>query len=505
MEIKNKIVNTKDYKKSLKLNKKMKKKSLKFKNKDINECTPLEQSLFFSRSSKDVTTKPDKNKYLKINKHITLLYTFPKSNIDFIISNILKLLYENPMEKNIFSSVIDNQYIKRIKNYNNYHDYQSFGSIGHICPKKLKKYVEYIQMTIFNFSKNYFGIAFECTLNNEIFQELNNLLICDIDDYSEYNEYYIGNKKQIGKLEWNPDIIRQRKFENSIIEIKCKIHNFLTRYFKFDKKLIKAPVSINLFETNYDITEFPSSFMTSHRIYGYINKYKLENFSIWESFPNKSDSTFKTDVCFECYHLHESLDRSSNIYIYSKTNKKDLSITPDYLINLYILTLHFYKLCELEEVIIKRRNDIFSIYNKRNNKIYSSYNDFSKEILKIKTSLSNIAYGDSHYSNEYIKKCIKNQQIQYEELISESKEFENYFENKLSIQNIRDSRKISYISIIIAFISLLVAIVPIIYNNSNEKKINETITNNSSYIKQIKENTIQIKENIKDIVIQTEK
>ena len=104
MEIKNKLINTKEYKKLLKLNKKMKKKSLKYKNKDINNYTPLEQSLFFSYGSKDLTTKPEKNMFLKINKHLTLLYTFPKSNIDSISASLTKLLYDNPMEKNIFSS-----------------------------------------------------------------------------------------------------------------------------------------------------------------------------------------------------------------------------------------------------------------------------------------------------------------------------------------------------------------------------------------------------------------
>ncbi len=139
----------------------MRRKASKYKNKDINECTLLEQSLFFPSRNKDKTTKLDKNKFLKYNKHIILLYTFSKAETEFISSCLMKLFYDNPMKQNIFSTIIDNDYITRIKNFNNYENCQSFGSIGHIYPKKIDKYVDYIQMTIFNFSKNYFGIAFD--------------------------------------------------------------------------------------------------------------------------------------------------------------------------------------------------------------------------------------------------------------------------------------------------------------------------------------------------------
>lgn len=509
MEIKNKLINTKEYKNNLKLNKKMKRKALKYKTKDINECTPLEQSLFFGHNSKDRTTKLEKHKFLQYNKHIILLYTFPKSEAEFISSCLTKLFYENPMKQNIFSTIIDNDYITRIKNFNNYENSQSFGNIGHIHPKKIDKYVDYIQMTIFNFSKNYFGIAFECSLNENILTELNSLLICDIEDCSEYKKYYIGNKKQIGKTEWNPDIIRRKKLKNTIIEIKCRINEFLNSYLKFEKHITKVPISINILESNYDIVNRSPHFMMSHDIYGYTENHKFENFSVWERSENKSDSSFKTDICFDCSQSFEDIDRSSNIFIYTKDCKKELFFISESLINIYVLTIYFYKLCELEELITKERNDIFAIYNKKkHNKIYSSYNNFSKEILKIMTSLSNVSYGNSCYINEYIKNSMAFQKKRYQEFICEIEEFKEFFSNKLSIENISETRKVSYISLLIAFLSLLIALIPIIYNNSKEKEIIENISNNTSYIenieKDIKNIEIEMK-NIKDNIINNNK
>lgn len=263
----------------------------------------------------------------------------------------------------------------------------------------------------------------------------------------------------------------------------------------------KVPISLNLFETNYEMTDYSPPFFTSHNVYCYTSRNKLEKFSIWEHIPNKSDSFFKTDVCFDCYRISEFADRSSNLYIYTKKDHRNLFITSDSVVNLYVLTLHFYKLCELEDIIIQKRNDIFSIYNHNNRKIYSSYNKLSKEILKIKTSLSNVAYEDSRHLNDYIKKQIQYYEKKYNELNDESKEFEKYFENKLSIQNIIDTRNMSYISIAIAFISLIIAIVPLIYSNSKEKENAEIVTETKNSIEKIDKDLDNIQNeliNIKD-------
>ena len=94
MEIKNKLVNTKEYKKGIRLNKKMKKKAKKYENVDITKCSFLEQSLYGPINSKDKTTKNDKNKFLKLNKIMTLLYLFPKSDSKNLYNNFKSMFYE---------------------------------------------------------------------------------------------------------------------------------------------------------------------------------------------------------------------------------------------------------------------------------------------------------------------------------------------------------------------------------------------------------------------------
>lgn len=248
MEIKNKLLNTKEYKKGIKLNKKMKKKAKKYENLDITKCSFLEQSLFSPLTSKDRTTKNGKNKFLKLNKIITLLYLFPKSDSKNLYNSFKSMFYENPMNRNIFSTMIDDRFEDFFKNYNNFHNSNSFGSIGHIEPKSISKYTNFINIIMFNFSSNYLGIAFECYLTNDILKEINNTITCEIDDNLEYKEYYIGSKKHIGRTQWNSDIIRNRKLNNYIIEIKCIINDFINHYLKFEKDILIAPNSTYKFK-----------------------------------------------------------------------------------------------------------------------------------------------------------------------------------------------------------------------------------------------------------------
>ena len=95
MKIKNKLINTKEYKKSIRLNNKMKKKAKKYVNKDMTKFSPLEQSLYGPINFKDKTTKNDENKFIKLNKKITLLYLFPKSESKDLYKNFKNMFFEN--------------------------------------------------------------------------------------------------------------------------------------------------------------------------------------------------------------------------------------------------------------------------------------------------------------------------------------------------------------------------------------------------------------------------
>lgn len=499
MEIKNKLVNTKEYKKGIRLNKKMKKKAKKYENVDITKCSFLEQSLYGPINSKDKTTKNDKNKFLKLNKIMTLLYLFPKSDSKNLYNNFKSMFYENPMNKNIFSTMIDDRFEDFFKNYDNVHNSNSYGSIGHIEPKSISKYISFINIIMFNFSSNYLGIAFECYLTNDILTEFNNAITCKIDDNVEYKKYYIGSKKQIGRTEWNPDIIRKKLLNNNIIEVKCIINDFINHYLKFEKEISVAPISLNLYETNYEITNRAPSIMMSHDMYGYTNEHKFEKFHVWERFGNKSDEHFETDICFECFHTYDNLDRSSNLYIYTEKDNRDLFLVPESIISIYISILHFYKNIEFEKIIAEERNNIFSIYSNKNKKrIYKAYDSFITNTLKYKTLLTDIVV-DKNYSNDYLKRVHKFQNERSQKLINDCQDFEKYFENKLMIDNINETRRVSHRSLFVAIISLIIAIIPLIYNyidnkkstgdidkmNNSIKEVNKEIQHNNDYLQEI--------------------
>lgn len=104
------------------------------------------------------------------------------------------MFYENPMNKNIFSTIVDNDFDQKFESYNNFHKHNSYGYIGNIKPKSISEYVDYINITIFNFSYNYFGMAFDCVINKNVLQEINKIIDCNIEENSEYRECFMGNK-----------------------------------------------------------------------------------------------------------------------------------------------------------------------------------------------------------------------------------------------------------------------------------------------------------------------
>lgn len=506
MEIKNSLINTKSRKKQIKLNKKMQKKSLKYKNIDITKCSLIEQSLFGPKMFNDKVTKNETNKFLKFNKHLTLLYLFPKSNVNFICNNFRKMFYENPMNKNIFSTIVDNDFDQKFESYNNFHKHNSYGYIGNIKPKSISEYVDYINITIFNFSYNYFGMAFDCVINKNVLQEINKIIDCNIEENSEYRECFMGNKKIVVRYDWNPDIVRASLLSENIIELKCVINDFLNSYLKFEKKKQYSPISLNIYETNYEINDKVPSIMFSHNMHGYTNDHKFENFNVWESFQNKSDKHFKTSICFESYHSNKNVDRSTNIYIYTKSNSKNLFLDSGTMINIYILILHFYKNNEFEKLITNKRNSIFSIYTKKQDKkIYKSYNRFIYECLLYQTLLTDIVPLNDYYINDYLKNASNYQDKISNELFIEYKKIEKYYEDKLSIKNIIETRKVSYISLFIAIISIIIAIIPIIYDNiSNNQNKNEIIKINSN-LEKTSTNIIENNSKIEDIKEQLNK
>lgn len=501
MKFKSKLINTKDYKRNIKLNKKMKKKAQKYEGEDISKLSKKEQYLFGPLMNKyDKTTKNDAHKFFRTSKYITLLYLFPKSEVDNICPKFVKLFMDNPMEESIFSTIIDSDFESAIKQYNNYSNHNSYTRLGHIQPKKIKKYVDIINIISFNFSNNYYGVSFECTINDETFNMLNNILTCDIDDYVRYKEYYVGNQKQVGRYEWNPDILREEEYKNTILEIKCEINNFLNSYLEFEKKTYLAPISLNIYETNYKIEDRTPEILRSFDMYEYTKRHLFQNMPICEFKPNLETKFIKLDVCFGCHKSNKHPDRSNNLIIKIKNNEQKLYLSQEDLINIYINILFFQKIFELENLIAHQRNNIFSVYNKKI-KIYKMYNDFSKNILKYESIISNVSLNNSFYINDFLKKSFSYQEEKREKLLNESKKFEKYFESKLNIESINSTRILSVISIFIALVSVVITLISIIDGNPIEKQIgeiNNTITSQTDELKTTNQEINQIKEIIDD-------
>ena len=129
------------------------------------------------------------------------------------------------------------------------------------------------------------------------------------------------------------------------------------------------------------------------------------------------------------------------------------------------------------------------------------YNDFSKNILKYESIISNVSLNNSFYINDYLKKSFSYQEEKREKLLNESKKFEKYFESKLNIESINSTRILSVISIFIALVSVVITLISIIDGNPIEKQIgeiNNTITSQTDELKTTNQEINQIKEIIDD-------
>lgn len=214
LKIKNKLVNTKEFKNQNRLQKYVEfKKKIRLKTKKIIPLTRQEEMLYNDHNFKNNMSQPKENEFFRTTGDIVLLDIYPKSDLNTFINGIRKLLLNNPSNNPFTNNPIDDEWESRLLHWNDSNSYCSYGLIGYCSPnsKDLKNIIDFIRIDIFNFSNDYFGLSFELHFSKDLKSEINFDLCLDKDvDTDIYRKYSYKHKTYIGKYSYNSEIIRKK-------------------------------------------------------------------------------------------------------------------------------------------------------------------------------------------------------------------------------------------------------------------------------------------------------
>lgn len=502
LKITTKLVNTKEKRKEDRL-----KKMINFK-RDIRQkfiklfpLSDYEHSLYDDDIFTNTVEHLDKDHFFYSTGNIFMLDIYPKSKINAFITGMEKLLLENP-SKNMFTrSFVGHDFRERIFRHQNSNNYLSRSNIGYCTPKnkKLNNILDYIQIEIFNFSNDYFGINFNLILSKEMLLEINNCIHATSGfDCESYYKYTYNKKKRIGRSSCSPELIKRALLREKIIEIKMRAYNFISKYIELSKIGKYSPISLDTYYSNIEDTNnrFLSAFDMDFTYYD--NKHS--GLTILHNEKDKQ-TYISHDFILDLTTSSRHINRSSNLMIIDKEDRhEEIYIDSNELTNICIFILYANLLRELNELISVERNLVEQNYNRTGILFNNIYSKINKNIFRYNLIFNEIAESHKGFAEPYLEKPFKNLDKYYKEVLDKHSIIEKASKDKISISNYNVSFCLSIISIIIAIIALFTSLFydsspnyndglkeiqqeqQSLYNQltniyNEEKKLNNTISN----------------------------
>ena len=243
-----------------------------------------------------------------------------------------------------------------------------------------------------------------------------------------------------------------------LLEIKDRCNKLFHKYIPLELKYNNnAPISLDIYQTNYDIKNSESKFLNSLDFYS-TNIQEKDEISICVRGKDKSDDFIKTKMYYEISLKKDNINRSNNIFYY--IDNKKLSIIPgasEY-VNMALITIAFYELEEMIKDISLERNRLFSTNQGKFKKTYSQFCILNNKIHRYRMIYNGIKEYYFEYSDDYLKRGLENLKRRYKEYYSQYKELDKEYQFRMNINNSRSSYNFSKVSIIIAILALLLTI-----------------------------------------------
>ncbi len=463
----------------------------------IIPLTPMEKILYSDNIRNIETSKVKEGKYFEYNGIIYLLNIVPKTKVKELFSGIQNMVIRNSSNKIIGRQMFENDINDMIKIFNKNSNHHNMSRYYLIEPqdRKLIGIVKLIDITIFEFSNDYIGIASKIELNENIKKEINQIMNGDCKGEIEYVKS-VGKHKYVSKFEWNPNITRTKIVNEYITEIKCRSNEFIKKYIPINNYRFKEPISLDILETNYDLEQDKyDSIFEDYEIYKYGEISKIDA-KCRKS--RKSDEDIKVNFLFKCAESIDDVTRSSKMLLQKEDESSELLFDVHNLINFFCIVLYFYLLGDFERILTNIRKQLHTQYLKNKKSIYSDYEKTIDNVQEFKMIFNNIYIDKKFYSYDYITESISFLNKRYDNLIKDYEKIDLSFNNKMLVNNYKSSMFLGKASIALSVAAILLTIV-LQYKQDADKTIEIEIKKQSESINYIKHNIEDISQTIKKI------
>lgn len=459
LKITNKLINTKEKKKRNRLKKYITfKKNIRLKFIEYFPLSNYEQSLYSDNIFPTTIEPLDNGLFFYSTGNIFMLDIYPKSNFDTFTTGMEKLLLENP-SKNMFTrSIINYDFKDRLSHFQSSSNHMARANIGFCTPKEknLNNIIDYIEIEIFNFSNDYFGINFNIILSKDMLSEINDCIHSTSGfDCDSYHKYAYNKKKRIGKSSCSPELIKRELLREKIVEIKMRAYKFISKYIKLSEIKAHSPISLDIYYSNIEDTN--NRFLGSFDM-DFTHSKKHSNLTLLHN--KKEDQEYvKHDFVLDLRNTFKHINRSNSLMILDKENRyEEIYVMSDELTNICIFILYSNLLHELNELVSKERNLIEHSYNKSGIIFNNVYSKINKKIFRYKLIFNEISESNGYFTEPYLKEHFEYLNKYYKEVLDKHSLIENASKDKINISNYNVSFWLSIISIVISIIAFITSL-----------------------------------------------
>ena len=481
MKIKNKFSRQKVDRKKLFENKIINvKKKIRLKTSKIIPLSDMEKFLYtdFKDDYFEKNTKIPEEKYIRIND-IFLLNVIDKKDCKQLYAGLINLYKDNYLKGYLGGELRVKELKKCIYDYGSLSNYNRWTKVVDLSPKdkELLKLCDFIQVSIFEISKELIGIVFDLKVNETFNLEINEIFNENVEIKMEYEKIRSRKSYVYSKGKTSVTETRKSDYENYILEFKYRFNKLFSKYLPLQLRYTsKAPISINIYQTNFNVKDRKEKFYTSLGILDDFSARECKDINTCIRGKGKSDTFIKTTMWYNIMIERNKIDRSNNVLFYIEDPKYTIIHSSSDFVNMFIATLSFYLLDEMQEDLTMDKNELYNCKSGNVKKNYKQYEKLNLNYHKYSSIFNGFDIHRIEYQDEYLKKGFEHIKELYVEYNEQLDEIKKEYEFRTSINNIKSTYILSTISVIIAIIALISSV--FFEYRKNDKNITSEKDNN---------------------------
>ena len=492
MKIKNKYSRKRADKHYMLLNKIINiKKYIRIKTSKIKPLSKMEEFLYIepvSSFDNENTTIP-KNKYIKISD-IFLLNIISKNDCKNLYAGLLNLYKDNYLKGYLGGELRTRDLKKCIDSYMSSTNHNKWTRLCDISPsdKELFELCDFVTISLFEISNDLIGISFDLNVTNKFNDTIKQIINEKIDVKTIYDKYKYKNKYVYSKSSTSIKEKRNNDYEDFILEFKSRFNKLFSKYLPLQLDYRnKAPISLNTYQTNFNVSDRAETFYQDLDILESFSAQERNDISVCVREKNKSDTFIKTKMWYNIGIEYNKIDRSNNILFFIEDLKYRIIHSSAEFINMFIASLTFYLLDEMQEDITDEKMKLYNCKTKHIKKNFKQYEVLNSKFHKYSSIFNGIDIHRIDYKDEYILNGFKHIKKMYKEYNKQLNELKKEYEFRTNINNIKSSYFLSLISIAIALLALSLSIYFEYRNKNNDsiKNIETKIKTNNNEIKEV--------------------